>query len=253
MRWIPTLFAIALLAGCSDAAELEKIRQQRDGYRGKVAELKQDLESARAQIERLNRELGMAQRTKAVSSEAKVAASMAQLKLTDGQQIAANLTTSLGDIRCELWPAIAPETVLNFVGLAEGTKEWTDPSGQKTMEKLYDGTKFHRVIKGFMLQGGDPLGNGRGGPGFRFGDEVSPEVGFDRPGLLAMANSGSNTNGSQFFITDSKPTHLNQKHTIFGECDLPTVRKILAVETTGPQGSTPAKDVILEKVVIVRG
>ncbi|HMV67461.1 MAG TPA: peptidylprolyl isomerase [Myxococcota bacterium] len=165
------------------------------------------------------------------------------------------MKTTLGDIHCELWPDIAPETVMNFVGLAEGTKEWTDPtSGAKVVKPLYDGTKFHRVIKSFMIQGGDPLGNGTGGPGYKFGDEVWKDVRFDKPGLLAMANAGPGTNGSQFFITtpNSRPAHLNMRHTIFGECDMETVAKIADTPVGGPQNSTPVKDVVVEKVVISR-
>ena len=130
----------------------------------------------------------------------------------------ATLHTNHGDIVIELFPNHAPETVSNFVGLATGEKEWTDPrTGAKSNEKLYDGTVFHRVIAGFMIQGGDPLGSGMGGPGYNFADEFHGELNFDRPYLLAMANAGPNTNGSQFFITVAPTTWLNRKHSIFGE------------------------------------
>ena len=130
----------------------------------------------------------------------------------------ATLHTSLGDIVIELFPHHAPKTVANFVELATGAKEWTDPNtGQKTNANLYDGTIFHRVIDGFMIQGGDPLGKGTGGPGYRFADEFHGELTFDRPYILAMANSGPGTNGSQFFITTAATTWLNRKHSIFGE------------------------------------
>ena len=130
----------------------------------------------------------------------------------------ATLHTNHGDIVIELFPNHATETVSNFVGLATGEKEWTDPrTGAKSNEKLYDGTIFHRVIAGFMIQGGDPLGQGFGGPGYKFKDEFHPELTFDRPYLLAMANSGPGTNGSQFFITVAETSWLNRKHTIFGE------------------------------------
>jgi peptidyl-prolyl cis-trans isomerase A (cyclophilin A) len=132
--------------------------------------------------------------------------------------IHAIFTTSLGDIVVRLLPARAPKTVENFLALAEGTKEWSDPrSGQKVKKPLYDGTVFHRVIPDFMIQGGDPLGNGTGGPGFKFADEIGPDNKFDRPGLLAMANAGPNTNGSQFFITEIPTPWLDKGHTIFGE------------------------------------
>jgi peptidyl-prolyl cis-trans isomerase A (cyclophilin A) len=130
----------------------------------------------------------------------------------------ATLHTSLGDIIIELFPNHAPKTVANFVELATGAKEWTDPrTGNKTTANLYDGTVFHRVIDGFMIQGGDPLGSGMGGPGYNFADEFHGELNFDRPYLLAMANAGPNTNGSQFFITVAPTTWLNRKHSIFGE------------------------------------
>src|SRR5499425_2896246 len=128
--------------------------------------------------------------------------------------------TNQGEITCELFPDKAPKTVANFRGLAEGTKEFTDDkTGQKTTRRFYDGLTFHRVIPKFMIQGGCPLGAGTGGPGYRFEDEFSKDLRFDRPGRLAMANSGPNTNGSQFFITEVPTPHLNGHHTIFGQCD----------------------------------
>jgi peptidyl-prolyl cis-trans isomerase A (cyclophilin A) len=126
--------------------------------------------------------------------------------------------TSRGNIVVKLFEKEAPKTVANFVGLATGKQEWIDPrNGQKSKSKLYDGTSFHRVIPQFMIQGGDPLGTGTGGPGYKFEDEFQSGKKFDRPGLLAMANSGPNTNGSQFFITEVPTPHLNSRHTIFGE------------------------------------
>ena len=130
----------------------------------------------------------------------------------------ATLHTTAGDIRVQLYGNHAPKTVKNFVDLATGAKEWTHPGTRtKTSDPLYDGTVFHRVISGFMIQGGDPLGEGYGDPGYKFGDEFHPELSFDRPYLFAMANSGPNTNGSQFFITVGPTPHLNRKHSIFGE------------------------------------
>jgi len=128
------------------------------------------------------------------------------------------LNTSMGEIVIELFPDQAPKTVKNFVELATGAKEWVDPNiGEKVKTNLYDGTIFHRVIPGFMIQGGDPLGSGMGGPGYNFADEFHGELNFDRPYLLAMANAGPNTNGSQFFITVAPTAWLNRKHSIFGE------------------------------------
>jgi peptidyl-prolyl cis-trans isomerase A (cyclophilin A) len=126
--------------------------------------------------------------------------------------------TSQGPITCLLYPKQAPKTVENFVTLAKGEKEWTDPrSGEQSRKPLYDGTIFHRVIPDFMIQGGDPLGLGIGGPGYKFEDEIAADLSFDRPGRLAMANSGPNTNGSQFFITVTPTDWLDGKHTIFGQ------------------------------------
>jgi peptidyl-prolyl cis-trans isomerase A (cyclophilin A) len=130
----------------------------------------------------------------------------------------ATIQTSMGSIVCKLFEKEAPLTVANFTGLARGTKEWTDPkTGEKVKRPLYTGTTFHRVIPRFMVQGGDPLGNGTGGPGYSFRDEFHPSLRFDQPGRLAMANSGPNTNGSQFFITEVPTAHLNNLHTIFGQ------------------------------------
>ena len=130
----------------------------------------------------------------------------------------AKFVTSEGSFTCELFEKDAPKTVDNFVGLATGKREWIDPrTGQKSKAPLYDGTSFHRVIPDFMIQGGDPLGTGTGGPGYKFKDEFQSGRRFDKPGLLAMANAGPNTNGSQFFITEVATPHLNNRHTIFGE------------------------------------
>ncbi len=130
----------------------------------------------------------------------------------------ATLHTSQGDIRIGLFGDHAPKTVANFTGLADGTKDYSDTNASGGSDgPFYDGSVFHRVIDGFMIQGGDPTGTGRGGPGYRFADEFHPELSFDRVYLLAMANAGPGTNGSQFFITTAKTPHLNRKHTIFGE------------------------------------
>lgn len=150
------------------------------------------------------------------------ALALAQGKFTklaeEGKDLYATMSTTQGDIVIKLFAKDAPKTVANFVGLATGEKEFTDPStGKPAKRAYYDGLIFHRVIPDFMIQGGDPEGTGRGGPGYKFGDEFQSNRGFDKTGLLAMANAGPNTNGSQFFITTSKPTYLNNKHTIFGE------------------------------------
>lgn len=171
------------------------------------------------------------------------------------EQLHATLKTSRGDIRVELFPNHAPKTVRNFTELAEGSREWTDPrTGTKTTKPLYDGTVFHRVISGFMIQGGDPLGTGTGGPGYRFADEFHPELAFDRPYLLAMANAGPGTNGSQFFITVGPTPHLNHRHTIFGEvADGPSREVVDAIANTetGPM-DRPVEDVVIETIEIER-
>ncbi|GAA4957633.1 peptidylprolyl isomerase [Streptomonospora halophila] len=168
-------------------------------------------------------------------------------------EVIARLNTNQGTIVAKLFAEQAPETVENFVGLAEGTKQWIDPTtGKPSTAPLYNGTIFHRVIDGFMVQGGDPLGNGRGGPGYKFKDEFDPSLKFDRPYLLAMANAGPNTNGSQFFITVGTPDWLNRKHTIFGEVVSGTeiVDTISKVATNAQD--RPLEDVTVESVEIER-
>ena len=171
------------------------------------------------------------------------------------EQLFATLTTNRGVIRAELFPNHAPKTVANFVELAEGTREWRHPStGETSTTKLYDGTTFHRVIPGFMIQGGDPLGTGTGGPGYQFGDEFHPELTFNEPYLLAMANAGPGTNGSQFFITVSNTDWLNFKHTIFGkvaDADSRAVVDSIAATATGAQDK-PVDPVVIESVTIDR-
>lgn len=163
------------------------------------------------------------------------------------------LHTNLGDISIELFADQAPETVKNFVGLATGTKEYLDPkTGEQTTGNFYDGLGFHRIIDGFMIQGGCPLGTGTGGPGYKFGDEFHPELSFDRPYLLAMANAGPGTNGSQFFITVVPTPHLNRRHTIFGEVtdeDSKTVVDAIASVRTGFQ-DRPVEPVVINSVEV---
>jgi peptidyl-prolyl cis-trans isomerase A (cyclophilin A) len=169
------------------------------------------------------------------------------------ETLTATLQTNQGRIVLRLFPDHAPKTVRNFVELSEGSREWTDPkTGRPTTSKLYDGTIFHRVIPDFMIQGGDPLGSGRGGPGYKFADEIHPDLRFDRPYLLAMANAGPGTNGSQFFITVGPTPWLNGKHTIFGEVIEGTdvVDKISHLKT-GSQ-DRPAEDVTVESVTVDR-
>ncbi len=171
------------------------------------------------------------------------------------EDLFATFKTNRGDIVVQLFPNHAPKTVENFVGLAEGTKEWTHPkTGEKATTRFYDGLVFHRVIKGFMIQGGDPLGTGFGGPGFKFQDEFHPELAFTKPYLLAMANSGPGTNGSQFFVTAGPTPHLNQRHTIFGEVADQASRDVVdAIATTATDRSDrPSDPVVVERLEIER-
>jgi peptidyl-prolyl cis-trans isomerase A (cyclophilin A) len=165
----------------------------------------------------------------------------------------ATLKTNRGDIVINLFPDHAPATVENFTALAEGTKEYRDDAG-RSGGRFYDGLGFHRVIKGFMIQGGCPLGTGTGGPGYKFKDEFHPELQFDRPYLLAMANAGPGTNGSQFFITVGPTPHLNRRHTIFGEVADQAGRDAVDAIASTPTaaGDRPVEPVIIESVEIER-
>src|ERR1700712_4518228 len=168
--------------------------------------------------------------------------------------LTATLKTNRGDIALNLLPTHAPTTVENFVGLAEGTKDYRDDAG-RSGERYYDGLVFHRVIDGFMIQGGCPLGTGTGGPGYTFKDEIHPELQFDRPYLMAMANAGPGTNGSQFFITVGATPHLNRRHTIFGEVADQESREVVdaIASTATAAGDRPVEPVIIETVEIERG
>ena len=165
----------------------------------------------------------------------------------------AEFVTSEGNFTIRLFDQEVPNTVANFVGLAEGTTEWTDPrTNQKVKQPYYDGIIFHRVIAGFMIQGGDPLGQGYGGPGYKFADEFHPNLRHNKPGMLSMANAGPNTNGGQFFITLGPTPHLDNKHSVFGEVEsgMDVVRKIGSTQT-GPR-DRPVKDVVIQTVKIER-
>lgn len=169
----------------------------------------------------------------------------------------ATLHTNYGDIKVNLYGDHAPQTVKNFIGLATGETEWTNPTtGEKTTKPLYDGVIFHRIIPGFMIQGGDPLGTGTGGPGYQFDDEIHPELGFAEPYILAMANAGKiggrGTNGSQFFITVGPTTWLHGKHTIFGAVEDEAGRKIVDKLAAVPTDARdrPLDDVVIERVTV---
>jgi peptidyl-prolyl cis-trans isomerase A (cyclophilin A) len=166
----------------------------------------------------------------------------------------ATLKTTMGDIVIELFADKAPKTVANFIDLASGTKEWTDPkTGEKVKRPLYNGTIFHRVIPGFMIQGGDPLGNGTGGAGYRFEDEFHPELKHTKSGILSMANAGPNTNGSQFFITLKATPWLDGKHSVFGEV-VKGQKVIDAIAQVGRDfRDKPIKDIVIQEVIISHG
>ena len=188
----------------------------------------------------------------AAAKKANTAANKPAQKKEKG--MSAVIETSMGKVVVKLFPEKTPETVANFAGLAEGTKEWMDPaSGQKVKKKFYDGLVFHRVIPNFMIQGGCPLGNGTGGPGYQFKDEIAEGLTFDKPGYLAMANSGPGTNGSQFFITTAATPWLNGRHTIFGEVTegMDVVTAIGNVSRGG--ADRPTTPVVIKKVTIVKG
>jgi peptidyl-prolyl cis-trans isomerase A (cyclophilin A) len=166
----------------------------------------------------------------------------------------AHFTTTEGNFTIQLFEEQAPKTVANFTGLADGSKEWTDPrSGKKTKTPLYNGTIFHRVIDGFMIQGGDPLGQGTGGPGYKFEDEFHPKLRHTKAGILSMANAGPNTNGSQFFITLAETSWLDNKHSVFGEVvsGMDVVKKIGGTPTSKP-GDRPVKPITIQSVTIER-
>lgn len=166
----------------------------------------------------------------------------------------ARLNTNHGTIEFELFEERAPRTVENFIGLATGSKEWTDPETGETKdgEPLYEDVPIHRIIEGFMIQGGDPTGTGRGGPGYQFDDEFHEALSHDGPGTVSMANSGPDTNGSQFFITLDAQPHLDSKHSVFGGVTdgMDVVREIGSVETDGQD--QPVEDVMIESVTIHR-
>ena len=193
--------------------------------------------------------------TKLVSSQS--AANKPAAKSASAGEPTAIFDTTAGKLTCKLFEKQAPETVANFIGLATGTKDWKNPitGANKHGVPLYDGTIFHRVIPNFMIQGGDPAGNGSGDPGYKFRDEFVPTLTFDRPGRLAMANSGPNTNGSQFFITEVPTPHLNGRHTIFGQCDDASVDlvKKIARMASDPNNNRPFRPVKINHITIERG
>ena len=248
------LGALLALAGCKSEelvtqvgalnAENGRLRDELSKAQTEAARLRNDMARKDAELAEFKRQV----------DQRKAAEMASALGVKPGEKLYATFKTSMGDMVAELYWDKVPMTVTNFVGLAEGTKEWTDPrTGKPSHAPLYDGTIFHRVISNFMIQGGDPLGNGTGGPGYRFADEFHPDLRHTAPGVLSMANSGPGTNGSQFFITEKATPWLDNRHTVFGQVieGVDLVGKMTRVEKGA--GDKPSQDVVLQKVLIGRG
>jgi len=252
--WVGLAFVASSLGGCGPSqSELELLQGQVRQLKERVATLSAERDEAISERDRLRRK--WADLTTEARDE-RLQRARERLRLEVGQEIGVRILTRLGTIECALWPQEAPDTVVNFVGLAEGGLAWTDPrDGRERHDPLYAGTTFHRVVGGFMVQGGDPLGTGAGGPGFTFADELVDEVRFDEPGRLAMANAGPDTNGSQFFITARSAPELDGKHTIFGHCEDLTVVREMMKQPLAPRGrekSAPVDPVRIDSMVVLR-
>lgn len=246
-RALVAFLLVAPLTGCFDDPELQTrlatLEAENTALKAENTRLDREGDALQARVRSLEDEVGRLRQREA----------LARLGIDDNDTLAVLFETNRGRIACTLFPNESPQTVLNFVQLAEGTKAWEDPeTGEPVQRPLYNGTVIHRVIPGFMIQGGDPEGTGRGGPGYAFDDEVDNGLTFDVPGKLAMANRGPDTNGSQFFITDrGTPHHLDGKHTIFGQCENLDVVEAIA-ETERDARDRPVQPVILESVRIFR-
>lgn len=250
------LVVIAALLGSAGACANTELEQKVKDLEDRNAALERDLKAADQAKRGLQQRLAQAQKAPP-TPKLSVEEAGKSLGVKPGEKLYATFETTMGNLVVELFWEKAPVTVLNFVQLAEGQKEWTDPrTNEKSKKPLYNGTIFHRVIPDFMIQGGDPLGQGTGGPGFRFEDEFHPDLRHVGPGVLSMANSGRNTNGSQFFITEKDTPWLDDRHSVFGKVSegAELIPKITRVEKSdGPQGSRPKVDVVLKKVTIGRG
>jgi peptidyl-prolyl cis-trans isomerase A (cyclophilin A) len=245
LRWLG-LFGIFLLTSCSSSLkdEAERMRSEVDKLSRKNEELQREVDQRELESKRLTQQLK--------EKDALLIAS--RMGIVDPTtELYANMKTNMGDIRIQLFWRESPYTVQNFVGLAEGTREWTDPAtGMPVKRPFYDGLTFHRVIPDFMIQGGDPLGNGTGGPGYSFPDEFNSTHSHAKPGTVSMANAGPDTNGSQFFIMTGSRPDLDKKHTIFGEVveGMDTVKAI--ANTPRDANDKPNQPVIIKSVTIDR-
>jgi peptidyl-prolyl cis-trans isomerase A (cyclophilin A) len=239
--WIPLIacFSLLLASGCATKESKEPTKE--------VPVAKETPAPETKTVDKTEKN----EKKKIVIKETKKEAPV-PIKTKKGKTVFAIFETNKGTFKAKLFPDKAPKTVENFIALAEGKKKWTDPkTGKQVEEPLYNGTIFHRVIPKFMIQGGDPEGTGMGGPGYQFADEFDPSLRFDKVGLLAMANAGPGTNGSQFFVTVEKTPWLNDRHTIFGEVvsGYEVVEKISTVPSD-PRNNKPNEDVVLKSVKI---
>lgn len=234
-----------ILIGCTQSIEENHLLKNNvEKLEKSNSTLKTDLEARMAEIETLRKQL----------KEQKAATVTARIGLeSDNSELYANIETSLGNIKIRLFWKESPYIVQNFVTLANGTREWVDPSTSSKQKKpFYDGLTFHRVIEGFMIQGGDPLGSGRGGPGYTIPDEISPNLSHNKPGIVAMANAGPDTNGSQFFILDEMHLELDGKYSIFGEVvdGLDVVHNIAKVKKDDQD--KPIEPVYIKHITIIK-
>jgi peptidyl-prolyl cis-trans isomerase A (cyclophilin A) len=238
---------VVTLGGCQPA-----LLEERNDLRADVVELKDRLQASEDQVHGLERDLDTCQQE--VGRRA-VRSVLAEVNVDPDAPLHAVLQTSMGDIRVELYPASAPRTVASFVGLAEGSRDWMDRSGAlRSGEPLYRDLLFHRVIAGHVIQTGDPLGDGTGTPGYAIPDEFTDDLWFGDPGMLGMANSGPDSNGSQFFITLDEARHLNNRHTVFGKVvdGMDVVRAIAAAPVGAVARFRPDRDLLLDRIVIER-
>ncbi|MCP4500944.1 MAG: hypothetical protein GY822_13375 [Deltaproteobacteria bacterium] len=267
--FISVLTSCLVFSACEDAApykqeiaELKKRTEHLNKELSKASKFVNNNARCELQVKRLNGEIEFLKKKidglDDKKRQEKTDALGKTFKVKKGQKLFATFETSMGNLHTELFWEKAPLTVANFVQLAEGTKEWTDPVTKKQVQRpFYNDTLFFRVIPGFMVQGGSPDNSSGGGPGYTFADEFHPDLRHDKAGMLSMANSGKDTNGSQFFITEAVKAHLDDKHTVFGmlvdKNDLKLLNRITAVEKRTSNRSRPKEDIVLKRVRIGRG